>query len=280
MMKKVLFAVLAMGLLAAPAFAAETENAASDYPTEMGDVVLLHGNTECAIENGIFTVRIGALDTDDQDLYWTSQYGDTGDASFVELITETTMEEGLAYAGSFRATDDCGEGIVEDYIRLVHTNGFYADEYMEFNLLIENGKIVENTGGSQSFGATEDLAQQLAGVWEEKDGSRVIEISPSDDKGVNIVISTASGRDGTSVFYTMTAYFDCIQEALVYRNGTEHTAAITDGSETEAPEEVQQGEGTGIFGFVPDEENEEIANIVWRDDTFGNTETGVFVKVE
>lgn len=272
--KKALCTFLAAGMITVPAYAAETE-ALNTAMTETEELVKLHGDTECELKDGIFTIRIKALDTDDKDFGWQAYRGDKGDASLTEVLTETDMEEGLAYCGSFRGLENESG---EDVIRLVHTNGFYTDGYLDFNVKVEDGKITEQTGGGEGYGATgEDLAPVLAGDWVEEDGSLCMEISVSDDNALDFVISDGSGKDGKTTYYTMTAYYDCVQETLIYKNGTEHVAEITDGSETEAETEEKEGTGTGKFGII--EDGEEVA-IAWQDDTFGHEGTGNFVKAE
>ena len=88
------------------------------------------------------------------------------------------------------------------------------------------------------------------------------------------------------VYYTMTAYYDAIEEALVYWDGTQHSAVISAEDETEAESEGSApGEGTGLFAIqVPSsedtEEEEAELGILWKDDTFGNTDTNMFVKLQ
>ena len=258
---------LALGLTAAPVFCGETE-------TEEG--ILNRVTTE--MTDGTMTIRIESAKEEDPGFYWESWHGDKGDASCVECITETDMEDGLAYAGSFRAIDDG-----EDTIRLVYTNGHYTREYLDFNVTSKDGKITESTGGGQAFETKgEDLAPYLEGIWEESDGgTHYLEIALVDDGGLSFRVSDSSGRNGNTVFYTMTAYYDAILEELVYWDGTEHSAVIT-GEETET-EESNTGEGTGMFGIVvlSDEETDDAAiGIHWLDNTFGNDGTNMFVKSE
>ncbi len=284
--------LLAMGLFASPAFAAETETGGETVAAEQ-EAVKLYGDVDCELHDGIFTIRIKALDTDDKNFWW--QF-DRENASKVQVLTETDMEEGLAYAGSFRGIEDG-----EDTIRMVHTNGFYVDGYLDFIVNVKDGKITEEVGGGEGYGVTgEELAPALEGLWEEKDGPLCMEISVSDDNALDFVISDGSGTDGTTVYYTMTAYYDCIKEALVYQNGMEIAADITDGSETEAESQAEMAGETeanlpageteaetdseegrkGCGSFILSSEDGENVSIVWQDDTFGHTDTGAFLKAE
>ena len=267
-------AILAASLMAAPVFASETET-----ETEFTQGPAISFDTE--FNDGVMTIRIKS-DREDPDFYWTSYQGDKGDASFVELVTESDSEDGLAYAGSFRAIND-EDKEEEDTIRLVYTNGHYVKEYLDFNVTTKDGKITENVGGGQAFATNgSDLAPYLEGVWEEQDGNRTLEITLADDDGLEFVISDGSGRDGKTTFYTMTGYYDCIEDALVYWNGTEHVAEITDNAaETEA--EAEEGDGTGLFALDAtfDDAGEELVfSILWKDDTFGNTDVNSFLRAK
>lgn len=258
--------LLTMSLLTAPVFADETEAVPDNMVTT-------------DLEKGVLTIRIEESDEkkeQDPGFWWESYQGDKGDASFVELITQSTDEDGYAYAGSFRAIDDG-----EDTIRLVHTNGHYIKEYLDFNVAAENGEIKETTGGGQAFETkAEDLAPILEGVWDEMDGTNVLEITKAPEDGLRFVISNTGGRNGMTTFYTMTAYYDAVEGALVYWDGTEETAAIEAEGETEADqaETESAGEGTGLFALEPQEDDS--IGILWKDDTFGNYDVNMFVKAE
>lgn len=276
-LKKAMCALLSMGLIAAPAFAvtsyADETETADTAMTETEEAYLIHGNVESEIKDGVFTVRIESLPTDDPNFHWQSDRSEGADESVVQCLTETDMEDGLAYAGSFRGMED-GEGT----IRLVHTNDVYTDGYLEFNVTVKDGKITENTGGSEGFGATgEDLAPAFVGIWQEEDGTWFMNVSISEDNALEFVISNEGGKDGSTVYYTMTAYYDSLLEELVYVNGTEHAASITDDSETESEAaETVTGDGKGKFIFTSGDG--ETVEITWQDDSFGNTEVGKFVR--
>ena len=284
--------IAAVALMSVPAFAAETEKTtegiALEKVKEDEQAQSLHGNIETEITDGVMTIRIKATDHDDPKLHWSAYRGDKGTASLTEVLNETDMEEGLAYAGSFRAVPDAGDG--EDCIRLVFTNGRYVAEYMDWNVVVKGGKIEEVKGGGQAFPSTAaDLAQSLAGVWQEKDGSTSMEISLDKDGTLLCTISNGGGRDGKTSFYTMHPYYDVIKEAMVYWDGEAHSAEITDGAEAAATEAAgeegvteaeapQEGKGTGAFTFeITDGES---AAIIWQDDTFGNGDAVRFLKAE
>lgn len=270
--------MLAAALMAVPAFAGETEDmeAVSNMEAVSEETEMAAGTkVTTEMEDGVLTIRIEETEeVQDPDFWWEFYTGDKGDASCVELLTQST-DDGCAYAGSFRAIDDG-----DDVIRLIHTNGHYVREYMDFNVTASDGKIGEITGGGQGYGSTaETLAPFLEGVWEEFDGAgRFMEIALTEEGGLSFVISDGSGRDGETTFYTMTAYYDAVKEALVYWDGEEKTAQIeTEDSAQPAEEEAQsEGEGTGLFAMEVQEDGS--FGILWKDDTFGNTNVGTFFK--
>lgn len=264
--------MLAAALMAVPAMASETEDM-----TVLSEETEMEAYTKVSteMEDGVLTIRIEEPEGEaDPDFWWEAYNSDKGDASVVELLTQST-DDGCAYAGSFRAIDDG-----DDVIRLVNTNGHYVKEYMDFNVTASDGKIQELTGGSQGYETTaETLAPILEGVWEEFDGAgRFMEISAAPDGGLSFVISDGSGRDGSTTIYTMTAYYDAVKEALVYWDGQEQTAAIETEISAEPAEGEEQaaGEGTGLFAIELQEDDS--FGILWKDDTFGNTDAGTFFK--
>lgn len=264
-------AILSLSLTTVPAFAAETESGTEDTGI-VNDVT-----TE--LENGVLTIRIadsGELQSD-PGFSWEFWTGDMGDAPHTELLTQSDMEDGYVYAGSFRGTDD-GEGV----IRLVETNGHYVKQYMDFNVKVEDEMITETLGGGQAYEtAGEDLAPYLEGTWvEEGETPRRMDISLTEDGGLSFVIS--NGDDPEAASYTMTAYYDCIKGALVYWDGVEagtETEAAS-GSETEA-EDGTAGTGMFIIDVVSDASDDEMAfGIYWSDESFGNEAEEIFLKEE
>ena len=240
----------------------------ADIPFEEGDAGIqkLHGDVRGDIENGIYTIYIKALESDDENFWWEAYQGDKGDASFVELLTQTTMEDGYAYVGSFRAIDDG-----EDTIRLVHTNGHYCDGYLDFIVKTEGGEIKENIGGGEAFGTSgEELAPFFEGEWQEKDGGeKALSLSLGEDGTLKALLT-----DGEEKSYTMSLFYDCISEALVYWDGQMFEGAFESGKEAAA------ADGTGLFAFLPSDEENEGSDIliIWKDDTFGNVEGAEFIR--
>ena len=274
-MKKNIVALLLAGSVAVsmmvPAVVYAGE--AQETETEAGAQALAVSSAK--IENGVMTIYIESDETD-PDWWWAYSQEDMED-SCTELITDST-DEGYAYVGSFKAVDDCEDAV--GMIRLIHTDGFCTDQYMDFEVKIEDGKITENTGGSHAMPTfAEDLAEVLEGTWAEKnEGVTMLEISLGEDNGLDMVMSDGSGKDGQTSFYTMTARFDAVKNALVYNNGTQHEdAAITDGSQEQTEADAEQGTGAGVFELIPNEDGTAIAELHWT-----NSEGGavVFVPAE
>ncbi len=176
---------------------------------------------ETELEEGVYTIRILSNGKDKTGYGWQNYTGDKGDATFIELITQTDEEKGYAYAGSFKATDDCkDQGDLEDTIRLVHTDGVVTDEYMEFTLSIKDGKISEAVGGSNCMPTSDDeFSSVLCGTWKEKDkGAISLEISQNPEEGFDCILTGDKDAAATTP-YTFTARHDCIQEAFLYDEG-------------------------------------------------------------
>ena len=240
---------------------AEEAEAEENIEAEVSDAVP-SWEVSGSLEDGIYTISIKATGVEKEGWYWENYTGDKGDATLFEVVTDTTTEEGYAYIGSFRAIEDEGE----DYIRLAHTDGYVVDEYMDFNIRIEGGQIVEEIGGSSALpNNDDDLAAYVCGNWQDaNEGNTFMEITQNPQGGFDGVISDGSGKDGTTQIYTFHANYDVISEAFKYRDGGFHDVAITDGSEEEAPadEEAEAGTGEGLVAFDPASSEEDLQLIL------------------
>ncbi|MEE1051063.1 MAG: hypothetical protein UIB39_03085, partial [Lachnospiraceae bacterium] len=96
--------------------------------------------------------------------------------------------------------------------------------------------------------------------------------------GLDAVVSNGGGKDGQTSYYTMTLHFDAIKEALMYVDGKEVTAEITDGegADTSAAA-VSEEAGYGGFVLELDEANGTVKSIEWADMS-GAHEPIVFVR--
>lgn len=272
-MKKTLLGALLAGTMTVSMMVPSMIHADEVRETESEQTVQSMAVSSVGIENGIMTIRIDSEEKDN-DYSWQYEPAENEEASPLELITDST-QDGHAYVGSFRAADGCED--TEDTIRLIHTDGFCTDQYMDFDVRIEDGMIAENTGGSHALPVpAEDLARALEGTWQEKlEGITMLSIAPRTGSGLEMVMSDGSGRDGKTSFYTMTAHYDAIKEALVYNNGTLHEdAAITDGSGEQTESDAAQGSGAGMLELVLSQDGESVTEIDWT-----NSEGGAVVFV-
>ena len=266
------------------ASAGET-GAAEEVPVEEADTEAFEDSrymatSSVSITDGVMTIWIDGEGPELDGFYWTWTPVVPDEPSPVELITQST-DDGHDYAGSFKALEESGKA--DDVIRIVHTNGFYVDQYMDFNVKVEDSVITENTGGMHAMPVlAEDLAPFLEGIWKEDgEGGRFLEVAPAKDNGFDVTVSGGGGRDGITSFYTMTVYYDAVQEALIYQNGTAHTAEITDNEEA-APAGETEGTDTGslVFESGEDENGEEsITAVFWKEGNMAASDEPVrFVK--
>lgn len=206
--------------------------------------------SEVELNGGTVTIRLKATGDEAMDQGWENYTGDKGDATILELITQSDMEDGYAYAGSFRAMEDG-----EDTIYIVQTDGTVISQYMEFTFRIENGEITEQTGGGIIY-PTQDsaLAEVIAGEWQQtEDGSYSMQITENPEKGFDVMVYNGTGRDGNISAYRMTVRYDAMKEALVYSNGTPLELTVTDGSQEETEEDQPDGDGAGFVVIMATE---------------------------
>lgn len=274
---KLAVAILAAGLIAVPVFAEESTvsvsevlsevelpTAVSGFTDETQDGITYAVTSSTRIENGNITICLDDIGTPPEGFTWTF-LSDTedDDENIIELITETD-QDGHAYVGSFRAIKDG-----ETSIRLIHTNGTYIDQYMDFDVTAEGGAITENTGGGCTYAPlAEDFAPVLDGKFIEVDGTATIEFTLTDDNGFDVVIT-----DGTDK-YTMTAYNDALYDVLLYTNGT----SPENPEVSEVPDENGRTGETGAFIIDVEDEAFTQVNILWRNDAAEGAETRTFVK--
>lgn len=262
-----LAAILAAGMMAMPVMAKMNESAvpvdtqtaeAAAEKKDSADDILKPGrawDVDTDMEDQIYTIRIKALGSEKEGYYWENYTGDRGDATCIELLTQSTQEEGLAYAGSFRVVTDQKTSF-EDYIRLVYTNGIAVDEYMDFNVLIEDGEFEEITGGSHYLPVSdEDYAKLIEGEWaQEKGGNASLRITLNPESGFDCVLKDAKAKE-----FSFHAEHDGIKEAFVYKN--------TD-------------ESLGLVAIDPSSESEENIKLIMHDLENAGDEDITFVKAK
>ena len=257
-----LIAVLTAGMMAIPVLATGTANAdtsqeaaAEAEEQDFAEEFLKAGRAwevETDMQDQVYTIRIKAQGSEKKGFYWENYTGDRGDASSIELLTQSTEEKDLAYAGSFRPVTD-QKTQFEDSIRLVYTNGIAVDEYMDFKVLIEDGEFEEITGGSHyQSGSDAEYAGIIEGEWkEDKDGKAGLKITRNPDGGFDGVLTDAKAKE-----YAFHADYDCIQGAFVYKNDDQGMGLFTVDPASESKEKVQllmhdmENAGDGDLTFV------------------------------
>ena len=272
-MKHKMIGLLLAGTMAVSLMTSSLAMADKAQETESEQTVSTSDTYSVDIEDGIMTVRIDSDSENDQ--YEWQFAGEDMDDSSIELITDST-QDGHSYVGSFKAVDGCENK--EENLRLIHTDGFCTDRYMDFQVTIEDGKIVTLAGGpSTPSTPIEEIAKALSGTWQERsEGKTMLDISLGKNGGLDMVMSDGSGKDGKTSFYTMTAYFDAVKKALVYNNGTSHEdVAITDGSQEQTESDTQQGNGIGTMEVIFSEDGAAVEQINWTNQDGG---VAVFVR--
>ncbi len=262
-----LIALLTSGLIAIPACAAAADSpAAADTSQETAAVeeeesekeFLMPGRVwevDTEMEDQSFTIRIKALGREKEGYQWEYYSGDIGGATAIELLTQSTQEEGLAYAGSFRPVTEQKDHF-DDNVRLVYTNGIAVDEYMDFNVLIGDGEFEEITGGSHHLPASDDYTKQIVGEWKDADGGdAALKITLNPDGGIDGKLTNAKAKE-----FDFHADFDCIKGSFVYKDNEE--------------------EGLGLIAFDPASESEDKIRLLMHDMMNAGDEDLTFVKAE
>ena len=228
--------------------------------------------TTVVFEHGNMTIRMESADEGadvpggGDGFFWEYDRSDKGDASFVDLITQSDMEEGYDYVGCFRALP--GSGTTTDTFRIIHTNGFVTDEYDEYEVQIVDDAITETIGGGHVYGIDADAVEKvLAGTWAEKDGERTMDIRRGDGRSFDVTVSL----DGSPV-REMTVFYDCVREAFFYRDEPRPS------DESGESGVYDDGGAAGALVVELDESGTGIETITWDDFYDAADESVVFVR--
>ena len=252
-MKKMIVAALLAGALAMTACGGKTAEPAAEAPAEEtaaeetaeetteeapaeeteeaeAESVSIVENIETELENGVLTVRV----PEGSSVFgfsWGLYTGDKGDASLTELITGSDQEAGYDYVGSFKALEDQGEG--EDYIRIAYANANITLAYFDIHVTVKDNAIQEITAvDTLKTGFEEDYLSTAEGAWvEEGEGAGSMSITKGQNMAYEVIIAKDTGKDGEIVLTTMHAYPDAVLGCLVYADGAEQKAAISDSEE-------------------------------------------------
>ena len=196
---------------------------------------------ECNIENGSYVIRVPAAE-DDQG--WDAFETEEGDA--VVKAGEMKRENGALVV----RFDPVGDG--EATVGLRH---FYCasacDQAHTWDLKVENGAVVDCTGGSYSAYHPEiddvDMDDFLRGEWLEK-GAQFTQMTIEKNEAMGWDVEIISPVTHGAYVFKATAYFDCFEDAFVYDKGKFFAVPITDTAETDLGEALVAG-ATGSLKF-------------------------------
>lgn len=252
-MKKRFITVIAAAAVFSTVFFVNAEEAAKTGESEQ--VI------NCDFEDGSYIVRIPV------------EEGDTG-----WKVDEKYMDSEVLSIGSAEVVDDSfvvrvdpvADG--EATVVIGHFDGSACDQRMTWDLVVEDGKVKECTGGSnEAAPSEEELDPQISGEWvEEETQFTQMTITKNPEKGWDVEIA-APLTHGAYIFKA-TINYDCNAGALVYDNGTFYEVPITDSDEAELGDPVQENT-TGLISLDGDEED---LHLVW----FRGQEEGELVRFE
>ena len=295
-MKKTIVAALLAGALAMTACGGKTTEPAAEAPAEetaaeetteetteetaeepekestgvvdAPSAIVLENEAESA--DGIVTVRVPA-GSSVEGFAWGLYQGDKGDASLTELVTDSTQEEGFDYVASFKAVDGASDGA--DYIRIAYANGEVTLAYFDVHVEVEGGALNDNVVIDPAVvGYDSAYVASLEGTWaEENDGAGSVTVTKSADGIYEVVLTKDTGKDGKITLTTMHAYTDAAQDCLVYTDGAEQEAEITEGE----GEAAVIGGGTATGRFYVDMADEANVKLTWMDTATGESLTFV-----
>lgn len=263
-MKKTVAAALLAGVLAMTSCGVKTAEPAEEVPAEE--------EMETELENGILTIKVPHGIMDAEGFSWGLYAGDKGDASLTEPAADSHQEEGYDYAGSFKAGDGSGEG--EDYIRIAYADDDIALAYFDIRVAVKDGSIQKITGTDGiKYGCEDTYIPFLEGSWTEvNEGPGSMTVSKGADGSYEIILAGDTGRNGTVMLTTMHAWPDAVQGCLIYRDGAEQAAGISDSEE----DAIQIGGGTMTGRIFCGSADREDPTLTWIDTKSG--ESVSFVK--
>jgi len=149
-----------------------------------------------------------------------------------------------------------------------------CDEMHTFDLLVKDGKVQEETGGSYLATSPDDVLDPvLSGKWLEKDTQfTVLNATKKDGDGWDVEIMSPVSHGAWLI--RATAYQDCEYEGLVYADGVRYD--LTPEGEPAEKEAAKDLWGTLTFGGTADN-----IQLVWYDmELSENGETVTFEKAD
>lgn len=251
-MKKLLVSLWVLSLLlCGAAFAGQGEEAGA--------------TVKCEIVKGSYVIRIPDANGD---LGWLAD-DMAQDDSVVRLAGAELVD------GEFVVQyDPVGDGDMSVCVR--HYMGGACDQRYGWDLRVENGAVVECTGGS--YTASPDEAEQdpfLSGEWLEAETQFTqMTIARNAARGWDVEI--ASPMTHGAYIFKATIVYDCDRDGFVYDKGKYWDVPITDSDEDVELGEARVAGATGIFRFTGDGED---LRLIWTDDDHAEQEV-VFARAD
>ena len=208
---------------------------------------------QCDIEDGGYVIRIP---DENGDLGWLAEDPEGEDAAV--KLERAELEDG-AFVARYAPVAD-GETTVA--VKHYYT-GFACDQVYTFDLVVKDGVVQENVGGSYTANPDDDeIDPYFSGRWVEVDTQFTsLDIVQNESRGWDVEIA-APLTHGAYIFKT-TIYYDCDVNSFVYDKGKYWEVPITD-----SDEEIDLGEAavagtTGSFTFTGDPVD---LRLTWVDD--------------
>ena len=166
--------------------------------------------------------------------------------------------------------EPAGDG--EATVSLRHFNEYNTcDELHTFNLLVKDGKVQEETGGSYTASPDEaDLDPFFSGEWlEENTQFIMLDVTKNPGDGWKVVITSPVSHGAWVI--RATAYHDCDYDAFVYADGVKYD--LIPGEETREKESE-----TGLWGTLQISGTADHPQLVWYDMNHSEGETVCFER--
>ena len=239
-MKRLFAMLLALSLLLCGTAIAEESEAA-------GTVI------HCDIEDGSYVIRIA---DENGDLGWLADDMSQDDTVVRLASAELVGDEFVVIY------EPVGDG--EICVAVKHFTGIACDQVQTWDLTVQDGAVVECTGGSYSASPeAADMDALLVGEWLEAETQFTqMTIEANEERGWDVEIVSPMTH-GAYVFKT-TIYYDCDRNGFVYDKGKFWDLPITDSDEEVELGEAKIAGSTGIFSFSGDDQN---LFLSWIDDS-------------
>ena len=187
------------------------------------------------------------------------------DDSVVKLAASGT-ENGI-FTARYEPT---GDGEITVCLRHFNEHNT-CDELYTFDLLVKNGKVQEETGGSYTASPDEaDLNPFFSGEWlEENTQFTMLDVTKNPGDGWTVEITSPISHGAWII--RATVYYDCDYDAFVYADGVKYD--LVPGEETQEKEAE-----AGLWGTLKFGGTEENLQLVWYDMNQSEGETVNFER--